>query len=52
VGIESVEYVIVTGLFSEVVTDVKDIFGFRSSMFQKKLQKAKQEAGLRSKLIS
>ena len=42
-GIESAEYVIGTGVFYEVVTHVKDFFGFRSSMFQKKLQKAKQE---------
>ena len=43
-GIESVEYVIGTGLFSEVVTEVQDVFGARSSPFEKKLQKAKQEA--------
>ena len=42
--IVSIEYVMGTGLFSEVVTDLQDIFSFRSSMFQTKLQKAKQES--------
>jgi len=42
--IVSIEYVMGTGLFSEVVTDLQDICRFRLSMFQTKLQKAKQES--------
>jgi uncharacterized protein YbjQ (UPF0145 family) len=41
-GIESVEFVIGTGLFSEITTEVQDLFGARSSAFEKKLQQAKQ----------
>ncbi len=40
-GIESIEYVIGTGLFSEVVSEVQDLFGARSSPFEKKMQKAR-----------
>jgi uncharacterized protein YbjQ (UPF0145 family) len=43
-GIESVEYVIGTGLFSEMTTEVYDFFGARSGAFEKKLQAAKQYA--------
>jgi uncharacterized protein YbjQ (UPF0145 family) len=44
IGIESVEFVIGTGIFSEVTSDIADIFGRRSSAFEKKLQIAKQTA--------
>ena len=40
-GIESVEIVIGTGIFSEFFGDVSDIFGARSTPFEEKLQKAK-----------
>jgi len=43
-GIESVEFVIGTGFFSEISTDVEDFFGQRSSAFEKKLQAAKKAA--------
>lgn len=43
-GIESVEFVIGTGFFSEITTDVEDFFGQRSSAFEKKLQAAKKAA--------
>ena len=43
-GIESVEFVIGTGLFSEITTDIQDIFGARSSAFEQKLSAAKQQA--------
>jgi uncharacterized protein YbjQ (UPF0145 family) len=44
IGIESIEYVIGTGIFSELTTEVRDFFGARSSAFEKKLQTAKQQA--------
>jgi uncharacterized protein YbjQ (UPF0145 family) len=40
-GIESVECVIGTGMFSEITTDVQDFLGMRSTAFEKKLQSAK-----------
>lgn len=43
-GIESVEFVIGTGLFSEITTDFQDFFGRRSTAFESKLQKAKKTA--------
>jgi uncharacterized protein YbjQ (UPF0145 family) len=43
-GIESVEFVIGTGVFSEITTEVEDFFGQRSSAFEKKLQAAKKAA--------
>jgi uncharacterized protein YbjQ (UPF0145 family) len=43
-GIESVEYVIGTGIFSEVTTDIADFFGARSTAFEIKLQTAKKQA--------
>lgn len=43
-GIESVEYVIGTGIFSEVTGSVADVFGARSTAFETKLQAAKQQA--------
>jgi uncharacterized protein YbjQ (UPF0145 family) len=44
IGIESIEYVIGTGIFSEITTEINDLFGQRSSAFEKKLRTAKQEA--------
>ena len=44
-GVESVEYVIGTGIFSEITTDFADIFGRRSSAFERKLQTAKRTPG-------
>jgi uncharacterized protein YbjQ (UPF0145 family) len=43
-GIESVEFVIGTGVFSEVSGSIADFFGARSSAFEKKLQVAKKHA--------
>jgi uncharacterized protein YbjQ (UPF0145 family) len=44
VGIESVEFVIGTGAFSEISTSIADFFGARSSAFEKKLRAAKAHA--------
>lgn len=44
IGIESVEIVIGTGMFSEFAGDISDFFGMRSTAFEVKLQKAKQTA--------
>lgn len=44
VGIESVEFVIGTGVFSEISTSISDFFGQRSSAFEQKLQMAKKHA--------
>ena len=43
-GIESVEFVIGTGMFSEVSSSIADFFGQRSTAFEKKLQGAKKAA--------
>lgn len=43
-GVESVEFVIGTGVFSEVTSSVADFFGARSSAFERKLRAAKQHA--------
>jgi uncharacterized protein YbjQ (UPF0145 family) len=43
-GIESVEFVIGTGVFSEVSSSIADFFGARSSAFERKLQEAKRHA--------
>jgi uncharacterized protein YbjQ (UPF0145 family) len=43
-GIESVEFVIGTGAFSEITTSIADFFGARSSAFEKKLRAAKEHA--------
>jgi uncharacterized protein YbjQ (UPF0145 family) len=43
-GIESVECVIGTGIFSEISSDVRDFLGMRSTGFEKKLQTAKKGA--------
>lgn len=42
--IESVEIVLGTSLFSEISGTLSDIFGTRSSVFESKMQKAKQAA--------
>jgi uncharacterized protein YbjQ (UPF0145 family) len=44
IGIESVEFVIGTGVFSEVSSSIADFFGARSTAFEKKLQAAKKHA--------
>ena len=44
IGIESVEFVIGTGAFSEISSSIADFFGARSSAFEKKLQAAKRHA--------
>jgi uncharacterized protein YbjQ (UPF0145 family) len=41
-GIESVEFVLGTGMFSDGATSIQDFLGKRASVFEKKLQKAKQ----------
>ena len=51
-GIESVEFVLGTGFFSEITTSVEDFFGARSSAFEQKLQSAKQTALRRMKQIA
>lgn len=43
-GIESVEYVIGTGMFSEMSSSVADVLGGRSTAFEQKLQYAKKVA--------
>jgi uncharacterized protein YbjQ (UPF0145 family) len=43
-GIESVEFVIGTGVFSEVSSSISDFFGARSSAFEQKLRAAKTHA--------
>ena len=43
-GIESVEFVIGTGAFSEISSSFADFFGQRSSAFEDKLQTAKKHA--------
>jgi uncharacterized protein YbjQ (UPF0145 family) len=43
-GIESVEFVIGTGMFSEVSSEIADFLGVRSSAFEQKLQAAKRHA--------
>lgn len=44
IGIESVEFVIGTGMFSEISGSIADFFGSRSSAFENKLQEAKRYA--------
>lgn len=44
IGIESVEFVIGTGIFSEITTDLQDFFGARSTAFELKLKNAKEFA--------
>jgi uncharacterized protein YbjQ (UPF0145 family) len=43
-GIESVEFVIGTAIFSEMSSSFADLIGARSSAFEKKLQDAKKQA--------
>jgi len=43
-GIESVEFVIGSGVFSEISSSIADFFRARSSAFEKKLRQAKQHA--------
>lgn len=43
-GIESVEYVIGTGMFSELSAGIADFLGLRSSAFEEKLKEAKRAA--------
>ena len=50
IGIDSVEVVIGTGMFSEFGGDVADFFGTRASGFEMKLQSAKQAAFTKLKL--
>ena len=52
IGIETVEHVIGTGIFSEVVADVSDVFGARAGVYETKLQKAKTEAMDRLKFVA
>ncbi|QDT11022.1 heavy metal-binding domain-containing protein [Planctomycetes bacterium K23_9] len=51
-GIESVEFVIGTGIFSEFTTQIEDFFGARSSAFEGKLQAAKNQAFKTLRLIA
>lgn len=44
IGIESVEIVVGTGLFSEFTSGIDDFLGARSTAFEKKLAKAKETA--------
>ena len=49
-GIESVEIVIGTGMFSEISSSIDDFFGSRSTAFEQKLAKAKETAFKKLKL--
>ena len=51
-GIESVEIVIGTGMFSEISSSIDDFFGSRSTAFEKKLATAKGTAFKKLKLIA
>ena len=51
-GIESVEIVIGTGMFSEISSGIDDFFGSRSSAFEQKLSTAKETAFKKLKLIA
>jgi uncharacterized protein YbjQ (UPF0145 family) len=51
-GIDSVEFVIGTGAFSEISSSLADFFGARSSAFENKLQSAKKQALGALKLIA
>jgi uncharacterized protein YbjQ (UPF0145 family) len=52
ISIESVEYVIGTGYFSELNSDWSDFFGARSSAFEAKLSRAKSDTMLRLKYLA
>ena len=43
-GVDGVEITTATGLFSEIVTEIQDNFGFRSGMYSSKLRKARLDA--------
>lgn len=49
IDVESAEVVMGTGLFSELDSDLADIFGKRATSFEKKLQDSKQAAFSRLK---
>lgn len=49
IGIESVEVVMGTGMFSEFESDLADFTGTRSSSFEKKLRQSKNAAVMRLK---
>ena len=51
-GIESVEIVIGTGMFSEISSGIDDFFGSRSTAFEQKLARAKETAFKKLKLIA
>ena len=51
-GIESVEFVIGTGFFSEITTSVQDFFGQRSTAFEVKLKNAKSYAMAALKFVA
>jgi len=51
-GVESVEFVIGTAVFSEITTGFQDFFGMRSSAFESKLHQAKQTAFETLKMIA
>ena len=51
-GIESVEIVIGTGMFSEISSSVNDFFGSRSTVFEQKLAEAKETAFKKLKFIA
>ena len=52
IGVESVEFVIGTAIFSEISTGFQDFFGQRSTAFESKLQNAKTEAFKALKMIA
>ena len=51
-GVESVEFIIGTAMFSEISTSIQDFLGQRSSAFEDKLQNAKQSAFKTLKMIA
>ena len=51
-GVESVEFVVGTGIFSEITTDFQDFFGKRPSAFERKLQTAKEQSFKMLRLIA
>jgi uncharacterized protein YbjQ (UPF0145 family) len=52
IGIESVEIVIGTGMFSEISSSIDDFFGTRSTEFEQKLARAKGTAFKKLKLLA
>lgn len=44
VGIDGIEFVVGTGIFSELVTEVGDLFGGRSGIFESKLRSGREQA--------